>query len=408
MKKTKLIQAVWTVTVFSAALACSRAVVDEIPRAGGAVSASGSTSSTPPAPVLDHIEVTPVMQSAPAGAVLSYSVTAVYDDSSLVDVTHLVNWQSSDLTVASIGAVAGQVTALAAGNAMIQASWEGKSAQAFLTVTAATLLSIQVTPNSATIAAGLTQQLSAIGTYSDGSTVDLTATATWNSSDSGLASVSNAPGSQGLVSGVLQGMVTVSATVGAITGNASIATTAAALLSIGCSASLGGVPAGTTDHLTATGAYSDGSVLDLTAHVTWSTSDALVATVSSLPGLAGTLNALLPGNVNVMASIGGVSGSCPYSVSAANLVSIAVYPNNPTVHRLVSIFEQFTAVGTYSDGSTQDLTNSVTWSSSAVGIVFISNAAGSKGLATSLLLGDATITATLGSLSASTVLHGVL
>ena len=49
------------------------------------------------------------------------------------------------------------------------------------------LLWIAVTPVDASVAAGLTQQFTATGTYTDGSTEDLTATATWDSSDADVA-----------------------------------------------------------------------------------------------------------------------------------------------------------------------------------------------------------------------------
>ena len=51
----------------------------------------------------------------------------------------------------------------------------------------------------------------------------------------------------------------------------------------------------------------------------------------------------------------------PSLVQAQVLESIAVTPANPSV--AVGLGQQFTATGTYSDGSTQNLTNSVTWSS---------------------------------------------
>jgi len=56
--------------------------------------------------------------------------------------------------------------------------------------------------------------------------------------------------------------------------------------------------------------------------------------------------------------------------------------------------EQFTATGTYSDLSTQDLTDFVTWSSSLAGTATVSNSPGSQGLATRIAAGATTITAT--------------
>jgi hypothetical protein len=73
----------------------------------------------------------------------------------------------------------------------------------------------------------------------------------------------------------------------------------------------------------------------------------------------------------------------------ATLVSIAVTPASPSVE--VSETVQFTAVGTYSDNSTANITSMVTWVSSNSGVATISAA----GLATGVLTGAANITASM-------------
>ena len=78
------------------------------------------------------------------------------------------------------------------------------------------------------------------------------------------------------------------------------------------------------------------------------------------------------------------------------LDSIAVTPANPTM--LVGQTQQFTATGTYSDSSTQDLSGQVTWASSQTGVATIDAA----GLATGLSDGATTISATLGGVSGGT------
>lgn len=64
---------------------------------------------------------------------------------------------------------------------------------------------------------------------------------------------------------------------------------------------------------------------------------------------------------------------------------------------------QFTATGTYSDRSTQDLTASVTWTSSDTNVATIDDLV-NKGLATPVSVGQTTITAALGSISGTTTL----
>ncbi len=73
------------------------------------------------------------------------------------------------------------------------------------------LTSIAVTPAAPSLAAGATQQFTATGTRSDNSTVDLTATATWASSDTAVAAFET-PDTNGLATAVAAGSSTISAT----------------------------------------------------------------------------------------------------------------------------------------------------------------------------------------------------
>ncbi len=74
-----------------------------------------------------------------------------------------------------------------------------------------TLKSIAVTPAAPSLAAGATQQFTATGTRSDNSTVDLTATATWASSDTAVAAFET-PDTNGLATAIAAGSSTISAT----------------------------------------------------------------------------------------------------------------------------------------------------------------------------------------------------
>ena len=84
----------------------------------------------------------------------------------------------------------------------------------------------------------------------------------------------------------------------------------------------------------------------------------------------------------------GMVASCGTSHSGPTLTGIDISPISPTIG--VNDTQQFTATGTYTDGSTQDLTSSVAWSSSDSTAASIST----TGLATALLTGTSTITAT--------------
>lgn len=95
-------------------------------------------------------------------------------------------------------------------------------------------------------------------------------------------------------------------------------------------------------------------------------------------------------------------GSSALNINAFRLLSLTISPSNPTKNP--GDTQQFTATAHYSNGSTQDVTTTVTWSSSIPSIATISNASGTKGLATAISPGVTTITATLDGVSASTTL----
>ena len=80
------------------------------------------------------------------------------------------------------------------------------------------LTSIGITPRNQVIVKGTTQQFVATGTFSDGTTQDITAVATWSSSDVTKATVSNADGSKGLATGAGIGSTTITATSRGISG----------------------------------------------------------------------------------------------------------------------------------------------------------------------------------------------
>jgi len=129
---------------------------------------------------------------------------ALYSDGSGQNLTGSVTWSSSSTAVATI-ASGGLATGQSAGSATITASSGSVTASGTLSVWPAVLLSLAVTPANPSFVLGTTQALVATGTYSDGSTLVLTSTATWTTADASIATVNI----QGVVSSVALGSTTV-------------------------------------------------------------------------------------------------------------------------------------------------------------------------------------------------------
>ena len=296
----------------------------------------------------------------------------------------------------------GLATAVGAGSTTVSATSGGVTGDTTLTVTDATLVSIEVSPADPSIVNGLTQQFTATGLYTDNSTQDLTTQVTWASSDDEVATVSNAADSNGLATAVGVGSTTVSATSGGVTGDTTLTVTDATLVSIEVTPTDPSIADGTTQQFTATGVYTDNSTQDLTTQVTWASSDDAVATVSNAADSKGLATAVGVGSTTVSATSDGVTGDTTLTVTDATLVSIEVTPADPSI--VDGTTQQFTATGLYTDNSTQDLTAQVTWASSDDAVATVSNAAGSKGLATAAGLGIATVSATSGGVTGDTTL----
>ncbi len=290
--------------------------------------------------------------SLEAGLTEQLAAQGTYADKSNQDLTSQVSWQSSDSTIATVSA-SGLLTTVKVGSVTVTATLGTVSGGMPVTVTAAALSEIKVTPSVFSIASGQVKQLTAQGVYSDGSTQNITAQVTWSSGATGVATVSTT----GLVTGASTGPATITAASGSINGTASATVTAAVLNSITVSPSGSSVAIGQTQAFVASGLFSDGSSTDMTDSVAWSSSATNIATINS----TGLATGVATGSTSIGATSATVTGNAPLAVTAAVLTAIDISPDGVTIP--IGGQYQLTVTGTYSDNSTQQLTN-VSWSSS--------------------------------------------
>jgi hypothetical protein len=358
-----------------------------------------------------HVNTIAVTPAAPPciapGTTQQFSAAGNLDNGTPQDLTSFATWTSLDLGIATVSDTAGSkglATAVAPGTADIQATYDSVSSSASLSSSA--VESIVTSPTKTSVPKGMTQQFTAIGALSGGCNIqDVTSLATWTTSNTAVATVSNASGSQGLATAVDTGAANITAMIDSATSvPATLTVTQAVLQSIEITPISSSIALGQTKQFFATGTFSDGSTLDLTSSVTWNSSDTTIATISNTSGTRGLATSQAEGTATITATLAGISASpASLTITSPILVSITIAPSNPTV--LAGLTIQFFATGTFSDGTTQDFTSLVTWSSSnSTTVAFISNAAGSQGLATSFSAGLTTITAAFGNISGTTVL----
>ena len=376
-----------------------------------------SSTLTVTAAELVSIAVTPANSSTPLGVNQSFTATGTYTDATTQDITTQVTWASTNTGIAAISNAAGtegEATPVAVGSTVISASLSGISSNdsgesSSLTVTAAELVSIAVTPSNPSTALGVNVNFIATGTYTDASTQNITTQVTWDSTNTGIATISNAGGSEGVATPVAVGSTLISASLGGISSNDSaesstLTVTAAELVSIAVTPSNPSTPLGVNVSFIATGTYTDASTQNITTQVAWNSSAIAIASISNAAGTEGETTPVTAGITVISASLSGISSndtaeSSTLTVTAAALVSIAVSPSSPTTP--LGINQSFIAMGTYTDASTQDITTQVTWASNNTGIASISNAAGTEGEATPVAVGSTVISASLSGISSN-------
>ena len=357
------------------------------------------------APTLTSVSITAASGSIAKGATDQFTATGVYSqqftatggysDNYTANITTQVTWNSSNSGVASIGANTGLATGAGAGSTNITATAGTVTSNTVsLMVTPPTLTSITITAATGSIAKGTTDQFAAAGGYSDNSTANITTQVTWNSSNSGVASIG---ANTGLATGTGAGSTNISATAGTVTSNTvSLMVTPPTLTSITITAATGSIAKGATDQFAAAGGYSDNSTANITTQVTWNSSNSGVASIGANTGLATGTGA---GSTNISATAGTVtSNTVSLMVTPPTLTSITITAATGSI--VEGATDQFAAAGGYSDNSTANITTQVTWNSSNSGVASIG---ANTGLATGTGAGSTNISATAGTVTSNTV-----
>jgi Bacterial surface proteins containing Ig-like domains len=293
-----------------------------------------------------------------------------------------ISWSSNKASVASVNG-SGFVTPGAPGQAVITATLTGTglSATSTVTVTPVPVASVLVSPSPDTL--NITQQIQLTATPEDASGNPLAGrTVVWDGSDDAIATVS----SNGRVTALSPGTMTVTATSEGKTGTATIVVNAAPVASVAISPTTQSVIVGqTTPAFTAVTKDGSGNVLTGRT-VTFSSSNTSVATIDATSGVA---TGVAAGTTSITAtSEGKTSNAATLTVTDIPVGSVEISPTTQSV-QVGQSTPAFTAVT--KDGSGNVLTGrTVTFSSSSTDIATIDP---TSGVATGVSAGTTSITA---------------
>ena len=304
-------------------------------------------------PTLTSIQITPSVLKLPKSVNHQLTALAYYDNGISLDITSDSIWHSSNSAIASISS-SGQLTTFQEGTVTVRANKDGiYSNIANIEVTAATITSIQVTPTLSNIVKGNSQQFTAIASYNDSSTYDITTSATWESTDTSIADFT----AKGALKAVAAGSTTIKAEKDGKTSNfVNIVVTEPSLQRIEITPANTVIAKGLTKSLTAIAHYDNGDAADITSLSTWQSTDTSIATITN----SGQLLAVSKGKTTIVATKNSIS-SAPAEVEVTDAImsSIAVTPIS--VSLTVGDAEQLTSIATFSDGTQTNVTTTSTW-----------------------------------------------
>ncbi|HEY8310573.1 MAG TPA: Ig-like domain-containing protein, partial [Gemmatimonadaceae bacterium] len=307
----------------------------------------------------------------------STTLTAVTKDASgNVLAGRTVTWTSSAPSIASVSS-AGVVTGVAAGNATITATSEGKSTDTPVSVALAPVATITLTPTSASLVVGNATTITAV-LKDAGGNVLTGRTIAWSSSVPGAATVDV----NGVVTAVSAGTATITATSEGKTATATITVSLIPVASVTTNPTSANLLVGGTLAMSAITKDANGNVL-AGRIVVWSTSAPSVATVNPNTGLVTAVGA---GNATITATSEGKTGGASIVVALVPVATVTVNPSTATI-----IDGQTTTLAAITkDANGNTLTGrTIVWTTSKAAVATVAS-----GLVSAVDTGTATITAT--------------
>jgi predicted heme/steroid binding protein len=234
-----------------------------------------------------------------------------------------------------------------------------------LTVTAATAKTFVVTPRVASIPVTGTVTYTAIETFSDGTSFDRTVSSVWTSGSTNATVAAGTSVVTGAIANAVPVLITATYTVGGVakTATAALTVNAATSQSFVVTPATASIPVTGNQKFTAIETFSDGTTLDRTAATVWTSGNANATVAAGTSVATGVTANVIPVVITATYTVGAVvkTATAALTVTAATSASFKVAPATASIP--VGGTLQYTAIETFSDGTTQDRTAASVWTS---------------------------------------------
>ena len=363
---------------------------------------SGSTTMEVTPAAIKTLSIAPINPAIAKGTSQSFTATGVFSDGTVQDLTTQVDWAVRDVMGSGVASIDGSGTAVGdtVGQAAVSAEFQGQVAETNLTVTAAAVVGLSISPLTPSIPKGMAQQFTATARMTDGSSQDVSAVASWLALDitgSGVASVDGS----GLARGNAVGVANIGCAYRGFTATTTLTVASAVLVSVAVSPATASIAKGRTQSFQLLGTYSDGSSVDISGSALWQVSDVSGTDVAAIDARGRALGKN-PGQARIQAEHMGKSASALLTVGPAVLSEVTIVPGGASI--AIGATQTFKLSGVYSDGATQDLSAMAAWSitdiAPATGVATLS----SGGIATGKAKGSATVAAVYSTFRATATL----
>jgi trimeric autotransporter adhesin len=350
------------------------------------------------------IQVEPQGITVPEGFAVPVQLLAFYSDGQVREVSDIADWSSLAPSLVRVDFNdfgAPLLFGLAVGAGDVRATFGAFSADVAVTVEAASLEQIDIVPATAFVPAGSTNALEAIGRFSDGTYLNVTDGVVWESSNLQVATISNDSGAKGIVTGLAEGEVEISAISvgGEATGVAQLTVTPAEIISLDITPALIELAAGLSITVRASAVLTNQDAIDVTQEAIWAVAEPDMAFLSGGTGfLPLRLETVVPGETVLTATYAGVTAEAQVSISAAVLEAVELEPQDLVMS--AGTDRQLIFTGTYSDGEHNNINANATWTTSDPEIAVVTESP--PGRVSSQTPGTSTIMASFAGLSATT------